>query len=128
MPSSFTSFIRYNLSAGLATLIDFVILITLTEVFNLWYIFSAVAGAVSGGLLAFVVERNWVFNKKHGNNVHKQALKYAGIWITSIVLNTSGLFALVEYFNMNYIIAKVIVAVLIGVGFNFISHKYYIFN
>lgn len=127
MPSNRTSFIRYNIAAGLATATDFLVLVLLTEVFHLWYMFSAITGAVSGGVVSFIFERNWAFHKRHGN-IYKQTLKYSAVWVTSILLNTSGLFFLVEYANIHYILSKVIVALVIGMGFNFFTHKYFIFK
>ncbi|MDY0076644.1 MAG: GtrA family protein [Bacteroidales bacterium] len=127
MPSNFTSFIRYNIVAGLATATDFLVLVLLTEAFQLWYMFSAVTGAVSGGVVSFILERNWAFHKRHGN-IYKQTLKYSAVWVTSIFLNTSGLFILVEYANIHYIVSKVIVTVVVGIGFNYLTHKYFIFN
>jgi len=127
MHSNFTSFIRYNIVAGLATATDFLVLVLLTEAFQLWYMFSAVMGAVSGGVVSFILERNWAFHKRHGN-IYKQTLKYSAAWVTSILLNTSGLFILVEYANIHYIVSKVIVAVVVGIGFNYLTHKHFIFN
>ena len=125
--SNFTSFIRYNIVAGLATATDFLVLVLLTEAFQLWYMFSAVTGAISGGVVSFIFERNWAFHKRHGS-IYMQTLKYSAVWVTSILLNTSGLFLLVEYLHIHYILSKVIVAIVIGLGFNFFTHKYFVFN
>ena len=110
MSSNFTSFIRYNIVAGIATASDFLVLVLLTEAFQLWYIYSAIAGVMIGGVISFVFERNWAFHKRHGN-IYMQTLKYSAIWITSILLNTLGLFLLVEFANIHYILSKVFVAV-----------------
>ena len=120
-------FLKYNVVAGIATAVDFAVLIFSTEILQIQYLLSAVFGAVSGGITAFVLERNWAFMKKDGK-VSIQAIKYTGIWFTSIFLNISGLYLLVEYTGLQYIISKVIVAVIVGIGFNFLTHKYYIFR
>ncbi len=120
-------FLKYNVVAGIATAVDFAVLIFFTEILQIQYLISAVLGAVSGGITAFVLERNWTFLKKDGK-LSVQAKKYAGIWLTSIFLNISGLYLLVEYTGLQYIISKVIIAVIVGIGFNFLTHKYYIFK
>ncbi|RLD50287.1 MAG: hypothetical protein DRI94_08990 [Bacteroidetes bacterium] len=120
-------FLKYNVVAGIATAVDFAVLIFFTEILQIQYLVSAVFGAVSGGITAFILERNWTFMKKDGK-LSLQAKKYAGIWLTSIFLNISGLYLLVEYIGLQYIISKVIVAVIVGIGFNFLTHKYYIFK
>ena len=124
---SFCSFFKYNVAAGIATAIDFLILVLLTEFFGLWYLLSAFIGAITGGITSFLLERNWAFMKRD-KRLSIQAMKYIVVWLTSILLNTLGLFLIVEYTGLQYIFAKVIVSVLIGIGFNFFTHKYYIFN
>ncbi|GAB1418137.1 MAG: GtrA family protein [Bacteroidales bacterium] len=126
-PSGFASFVRYSIVAGIATATDFLVLVLFTEVFKLWYMFSAITGAVTGGVVSFLLERNWAFCEKQGN-LFKQTYKYTAIWIASILLNTTGLFLLVEFAHIYYILSKVIVSVMIGIGFNFFTHKYFIFK
>ncbi len=121
------TFLKYNIVAGIATAVDFAVLIFLTEIFHIWYMLSAVTGAVSGGVTSFVLERNWTFMKKDGK-LSAQALKYAAVWVTSIMLNIAGLYLLTEYAKLQYIMSKAIVAVIVGIGFNFLMHKYYIFK
>ncbi len=120
-------FYRYNVVAVIATAVDFLVLVVLTEFLGLWYFFSAIIGAITGGITSFLLERNWAFMKKN-KKLSTQAMKYIVVWITSIILNTIGLYILVEYSDIQYIFAKIIVSILIGIGFNFFTHKYYIFN
>ncbi len=120
-------FLKYNVAAGIATAVDFAVLIFCTEILQIWYLLSAVFGAVSGGITAFILERNWTFMKKD-EKLSVQAIKYAGIWLTSIGLNILGMYLLVEYIELQYIISKLVVAVIVGIGFNFLTHKYFIFR
>ncbi|HAH57258.1 MAG TPA: GtrA family protein, partial [Bacteroidales bacterium] len=78
-------------------------------------------------IVSFIIERNWAFRKRSGN-IYLQSLKYSAVWVTSILLNITGLFLLVEYFHIHYILSKVIVAVVVGMGFNFLTHRYFIFK
>ena len=126
-PNILISFLRYNVAAIIATAVDFVILIALTEIFQLWYFLSAIIGAIAGGIVAFMFSRNWVFKKRDGK-ITTQALKYILVWGTSIFLNTYGLYLFVEYLDFHYIVSKVIVAIIVGIGFNFFMHKYFIFK
>ena len=125
--SNITYFLRYNIVAGLATAIDFMVLVLLTEVSHLWYMLSGIIGALSGGIVSFIMERNWAFRKRSGN-IYLQSIKYLAVWVTSILLNIWGLYLLVEFFHIHYILSKVVVAVIVGLGFNFLTHRYFIFN
>ena len=126
-PNALTTFFRYNIVAGLATTVDFAILILLTEVLGIWYVISASIGAVAGGITAFIFQRNWAFMKKDGK-LSVQAVKYLLVWIVSILLNVAGVYIFVDFLGYQYILSKVIVAIVIGIGFNFIMQKYFIFR
>jgi len=126
-PNIITSFIRYNIVAITATLIDFAIFMLLSELLGIWYITAAITGSVTGGVVAFVFNRNWVFMGKDGK-ISIQAFKYFAVWGGSIILNTSGLFLMVEYTGLSKVLAKVIVSAIVGYGFNFLMNRYYIFN
>ena len=120
-------FIKYNIAALIATAADFTMLIFLTEVLKFWYVLSAFIGAVAGGIISFLIERNWTFRKKDGK-FSRQAARYIFINICSIILNTLGLYLVVELSNIPYSYSKIIVAVAVGISFNFLTHKYYIFR
>lgn len=126
-PNILTSFFRYNIIAITATSVDFVLLVFLTEVLQFWYLFSAFLGAFAGGVTAFILGRNWAFMKKDGK-LSVQAIKYSAVWVASIILNTTALYLAVEYLGLQYIISKIIVAIIVGIGFNFLMQKYYIFK
>ncbi len=126
-PNTLTSFFRYNIVALSATIVDFAILISLTEILHLWYLLSAFIGAFAGGITGFILGRNWAFMKKD-EKLSVQAIKYVFVWIASIFLNILGLYIMVEFVAFQYIISKIVIAIIIGIGFNFIMHKYYIFK
>ncbi len=126
-PKILTSFFKYNIIAVLATGIDFIVFILLTETFDLWYVKSTVISAIIGGIAAFIMNRNWVFLSK-GGQLSKQAIKYLIVWVSSIFLNAAGLFLIVESTNINEIISKIIVSILVGVGYNFLMYKFFVFK
>ncbi len=125
--TSIQTFIKYNISSIIATLIDFLVLVILTEFFAVWYLISAIAGAISGGITSFILGRNWAFKKKYGN-IYKQVIRYAITWVGSILLNVGGLYFFVDILSIQYILAKVIVSVLVGIFFNYLMQKYFIFK
>jgi len=126
-PRTITSFLRYNVIAILATATDFSIFIILSRKLAMWYVAATFISAVCGGVVSFVLNRNWAFMGKDGK-LSKQAVRYFFVWNGSIFLNTMGLFLLVETTHINEIISKIIVAIIVGVGFNFLMYKYFIFK
>jgi len=120
-------FFRYNVVALLATTLDFSLFIIFTDVFQIWYVLSTFISAVIGGVVAFFLERNWTFVSKDGKISH-QAFKYLIVWVMSILLNTAGLYLIIEYINIDPVISKVIVSITVGISFNFLMHNFFIFK
>ena len=120
-------FFRYNVVALFATTLDFSLFIILSDIFQIWYVLSTFISAFIGGVVAFFLERNWTFVSKDGKISH-QAIKYLIVWIISILLNTSGLYIIVECTNIEQVISKVIVSVTVGIGFNFLTHNLLVFK
>jgi len=109
-----------------ATLMDFTVFVILNKIFGVWYILATILGALSGGLIAFALNRNWVFKAK--GSVKNQLLKYASVWATSIVLNTVGIYLMVEYIKLDPVMGKVFTSAMVGIFFNFLMNKYFIFR
>lgn len=126
-PKITTAFFRYNVIAVLATIIDFLVFVILTQIFDIWYVTSTFIGAISGGITAFFLNRNWAFMSKEGR-VSNQAIRYLIVWGGSILLNTYGLYLIVENTTTDEIISKIIVSVIVSIGFNFIMNRFYVYK
>jgi len=126
-PKILTSFFRYNVIALVATATDFLVFILLVKWVGLWYVSSTFISAVTGGTVAFILNRNWVFMEKD-DKLTDQAVRYLLVWGGSILLNTSGLYLLVENTHLHEIVAKVIVVLVVGIGFNFLMNKFFVFR
>jgi len=122
-----TSFFRYNTVAVIATGVDFSTFILLKDILNLWYVLSSFLSAIAGGITAFILNRNWVFNSKD-KKINTQIIKYILAWSGSIFLNTYGLYLLVENSNINEFFSKVIVTVFVGITYNFFMSRFFIFR
>ena len=119
---------RWGFSAMSATALDFTVLTTLKEVFGVYYVLATALGAISGGVLSFLLGRNWAFFNKE-NNIFGQAGRYVIANWSSIALNTSGVYLLTEVISNNhYLISKVIVASCVGLFFNFPMQRYFVFR
>lgn len=126
-PSFIVSFVRSQLVAVLATAVDFIVTIGLKEFFMLGYQPAVIIGAICGGITGFLLGKYWAFVSLETKTAF-QALKYFPVMGASILLNFGGVVLLVAQFGIQYIIAKAIVAIAIGIGFNFTLHRYYVFK
>ena len=85
-------------------------------------------GAVCGGIVNFLIARNWVFNEGQGKK-HVQVMRYILVWGGSILLNAAGMYLLIYYTtDSNAISKRIFVSVLVGVFYNYFLQKRFVFK
>ncbi len=122
-----TAFRRSQVAALAATLSDFLTLVGLVEIFHVWYVAATATGAAVGAVTSFVLGRIWAFQAHHGK-VHHQAFRYALVSGGSLLLNSAGVYLFTEYGGLKYFVSKLVVAILVGVFFNFPLHRRFVFR
>lgn len=135
------TFAKALLSSQASSLVDIVVTFLLANVFGLYYVVSTFVGSVSGGVFNCVVNYGWTFNSPDcpKKNI---AVKYLLVWGGSILLNTYGTYILTEWIkNFNwaermadflytnvFMLPKIIVAIIIGIFWNYLLQKYFVFR
>ena len=89
--------------------------------------YSNVIGATLGAISNFFLGRKWTFKSEQAP-IANQAARYALVSLGSLGLNTAGLYALTEWTDMHYMVSKIIIGILVAVGFNFFLQKYFVFQ
>jgi len=120
-------FIKSQIAAFGSTCIDYFTVIGLTEVVGIWYVYSNVVGASLGAIANFFLGRKWTF-KAEDDAISKQAIRYSLVSIGSLGLNTFGLYALTEWTNIHYVLSKIIIGIIVAVGFNYVLQKHFVFR
>lgn len=126
-PHIFTSFKRSQVASLTATAVDFGSLVCLVEVLHFWYVAATAVGALLGALTNFALGRHWSFEASHGG-IHGQAFRYMIVSGMSLLLNSAGVYFFTEFLEFKYFVSKMIVALCIGIFFNFPLHKIYVFR
>ncbi len=127
-------------SAQMATIADFLVTILLVRLFEVYYVYATLAGAVYGGIVNCVINYKWTF-KSTGKKTNV-AVKFILVWVCSIWLNTWGTYALTEslakipwvrdtlsqYFGDFFIIPKMAVAVIVALFWNYNMHRFFVYR
>jgi putative flippase GtrA len=122
-----SSWFRSQAVAITATSVDFLVTISLKEFAGLLLAVSNGTGAFCGALTSFLLLRHWAF-KRHDQRWHGQAVRYALASGLSILLNTGGVVLLAKVFGIQYVVAKTLVAILMGLTVNYLMFKYFVFR
>lgn len=121
------TFLKSQITAILATIVDFVVLFILVEFLQIWYVSAAAIAAFCGAVTGFSLGRHWAFIAKY-DKWHQQALRYVIVAVGSMALNTIGIYVITDGLNFHYMTSKVVISIVVAIGFNYPLHKYYVFK
>lgn len=118
---------RHQVGAIAATAIDFATMVVLVQVLDFSPVVGTAISAPCGGLSNFALGRAWIFRGAAGS-IHAQALRYALVSVASAGWNTLGEHAVHDVARIQYVIARVIVAVAVSLLWNFPMQRYFVFH
>lgn len=121
------TYLKAQASSLVASATDFGVTIIAVNLFGWWYLAASIIGTVTGGVVNFYVNRKWVFESE-STAIKRQVLKYILVWTGNLIIVTAGVFMLTHFFNLNYVLAKVLSSVLTGLSYNYIMQKQFIFS
>lgn len=119
-------FVKFSLVGSSNTIIDFLVYLLLTRLFNLYYILAAVISFIVAVTWSFFLNRRWTFSHS-GKNATSQYIKFFIVNTVVMVLNLSSLFVLVDLFNFYDLIAKLVAAIFLAV-LNFSLNRFWTFK
>lgn len=120
-------FVKAQFASLFASVIDFTTTILLAGVFNILHIPASMTGIVAGGVCHFTVSRRWVFCATEKNRA-SQITKYVLVWAGNFALNAAGMYLVLHYAGVNYVLAKAVVAVTVGISYNYALQKRFVFK
>ncbi|SDG58245.1 Putative flippase GtrA (transmembrane translocase of bactoprenol-linked glucose) [Pedobacter terrae] len=121
------TYLKAQASSLIASATDFGITIIAVNFFGLWYLAASIIGTISGGVVNFYVNRKWVFQSQ-SRDITWQVFRYILVWAGNLIIVTAGVFTLTHFFNLNYVLAKVLSSVVTGISYNYIMQKQFIFS
>lgn len=109
-----TELFRYSTAGTTAAILNLTVLIVLVEIFQLNYLYAAAIGFLVGTTTSFTIDKEWGF--KATKRGFKQGLlifaTFSGI---CLMLTIFTLRFVVENLEINYIFAKLMVAIVISI-------------
>ncbi len=136
----FFTFFRAQLTSNISGATDFIASWLLFRL-GMHYGYATLLGVVCGGVVNFVLNYNWTF-KAMGVKKWHVILKFAVVWLGSLLLNWQGTIHLTEWAKANpqyftflesvsddiFLIVKFLVSILVGFTWNYLLNKYFVFR
>ena len=119
-------YIKYIVSGGVATFVDFSLLYFFTDIINLYYLISASIAFLVAFIISFCMQKFWTFRDNNRKKINKQIFLYFLVGIIGLIANYFGIYILVEKYNIWYIFSQAITTSILAVG-NFLMYRYIIF-
>ena len=125
-----TRFSKFVVIGAFCTLQNIVWLYILTTVLGLHYIVSTVILMLSVNSLGFYLNRKYTFKPDKKNDfktIIPELLKYHFVMLSSFMIIILLMYILVEFFNVWYILANLIVSLGMTI-YNYLAHKIWTFK
>lgn len=126
--NKYKQFIRFAVVGCLNTLVDFGVFSLLKGVFGIHYAICQVASYSSGTLNSYIFNKFWTFdNTKSQKKTAHEMIQFVVINLVSLSISLLGLKILINDYQINSYIAKIIVTV-IAQAVNFCGYKFWVFK
>jgi len=114
--------LRFLISGGSATFVDFFFLYAFTEWAGFYYLVSSVLAFLISITVSFILQKFWTFKNNSREDMRQQVLTYISIAVLNLVINTSLVFIFVEYAGFHYLLGQFLSSVFIALESFFVYH------
>jgi putative flippase GtrA len=130
-PAFIATFSKAQASAFSGGIVDYLVMLFLTEVLHFHYTISIAIGGVIGAFVNFSLNKNWTFRSRdipytHSANI--QSFRFVLVVINSIVMKDLGTYIITNQLQLDYKISRIIVDLFVSLAFNFTLQKYWVFK
>ena len=126
MKKLFSQLIKFGLVGGIAFLIDYGIMVFLTEVFKIPSLISAAISFTVSVIFNYIASVKWVFDVDKGKNSKtKELVVFILLSIVGLGINELIMWIMDKEFGIYYMISK-IVATIVVMCYNFITRKLFL--
>ena len=123
---SIIQFLKSELSSLSSTIVDLSVFTLCTTILRQNIVVSTSAGVIAGGVINFLMNRNFAFQSFEGKKSH-QVFRFFLVWVGSLLLNTYGTYFFVTKLLVNKFVSRLLVELIVRFTFNFPSLKYFVF-
>jgi len=106
---------RFIITGALAAAVNLGVLYSVTVYGHLWYLYSAVLGFIVAFIVSFLLSKFWTFGNRARAGTERQLILHLLVALGNLVINTILVYLFVEGFDLWYMLAQAVAAVLIAI-------------
>ena len=122
-----STLLRHQVASLVATSVDFSLMILLVEMAKVAPSAAALAGAGSGAIVNFALNRRHTFPGAREGTRGRQAVRYAVVSAASAALNAAGEHVGTRVLGVPYVLTRMAVSLVVGLGWNYPLHRGFVF-
>ncbi len=122
-----TEFFKFAFVGLIGTIINLIILYSLTEFLGIYYIISAIFAFIIAATNNFILNKTWTFNEKISYKTLDKYSQFFSVSLVALLINISFLYILTEFLGIHYLISQVI-AIGLALSINFLGNKIWTFS
>ncbi|MBE8713615.1 GtrA family protein [Sphingobacterium hungaricum] len=122
-------FFKAQLSAFIGGMVDYGVMLLCKEVFGFSVTNAIRVSGTVGAVVNFSINRFWTFkDSKNSTPIGNQLWKFVIVVIGSIFLKSHGTPILSEITGIDYKITRLMIELIVSLGFNYPLQKYWVFK
>lgn len=121
----FVQIFKFTIVGGIATIIDFMGIYILKEFIHLPVIIANTIACIIATVYNYIASVRWVFDVDQEKDKKKTFITFVIFSIIGLILNDIIMALTIKWFNLFYILAKVVATVFVMI-FNFITRKIFL--
>ncbi|QZP07525.1 GtrA family protein [Caenibius sp. WL] len=118
---------RYGLVGGVVYLTDFLAFAVAVWLTEHMYLTANIIGKIAGAAVGFVLHRQFTFSWEQKDNLARQVLSYALVFLANIVGSSALLWLLIDWANANAYLAKLCVDIAV-ITASFVAGRFWIYR
>ncbi len=125
MKSLFEQIIKFAGVGITAFIIDYGIMVALTELFGVDYLISATISFIISVIFNYFASMRYVFTHKEGMSRKREFIIFVVLSVIGLLLNDLFMWVGTDFFGISYLITKLIATALVMI-YNFVTRKIFL--
>lgn len=125
MKKLFKQFMKFGVVGAIAFVIDYGLMVLLTELFSINYLISATISFTASVVFNYLASMRYVFRHKEGMSRKREFIIFVVLSIIGLLINNLLMWIGTGLFGISYLITKIFATAVVTV-YNFVTRKIFL--